>query len=82
MQQHNQTTTLAKRKTPLSAVLTLLYRLYAFFIFLPLFLLASLITAVVTAVGCRLGDGHFWGLSPWQTVGTVRHSCPLAARKG
>lgn len=69
MQQHNQTTTPTKRKTLLGAVLALLYRLYAFFIFLPLFLLASLITAIVTAVGCRLGDGHFWGYHPGKLWG-------------
>ena len=42
----------------------LLYRAYALFVFLPLFLIVSLITAIVTIVGCKLGNGHFWGYYP------------------
>ena len=41
-----------------------LYRVYALFVFLPLFLIVSLITAIVTIVGCKLGNGHFWGYYP------------------
>jgi 1-acyl-sn-glycerol-3-phosphate acyltransferase len=41
-----------------------LYRLYQLFVFLPFFLVATIITAVVTMVGCFLGNGHFWGYYP------------------
>lgn len=41
-----------------------LYRIYQLCIFLPLFLIASIITALVTIVGCFLGNGHFWGYRP------------------
>ena len=41
-----------------------LYRLYQFFICLPLLLVATIITALVTIVGCHLGNGHFWGYYP------------------
>ena len=35
-----------QRSTPLAIVLTLLYRLYGIFIFVPLFLFSSILTAV------------------------------------
>lgn len=41
-----------------------LYRIYQLFIALPLVVIASIITSVVTVVGCFLGDGHFWGYHP------------------
>ena len=41
-----------------------LYRIYQVCICLPLILIATIITAVTTAVGCSLGDGHFWGYYP------------------
>lgn len=40
------------------------YRIYEIFICLPLILIATILTAVVTAIGCTLGDGHFWGYYP------------------
>lgn len=41
-----------------------IYRLYQLCVVLPLFLLASILTALVTVVGCLLGNGHFWGYYP------------------
>ena len=41
-----------------------LYRLYQLLICAPLLLLISIITAIVTVIGCRFGDGHFWGYYP------------------
>ena len=54
-------------------ILTVLYNLYTLFIFLPLFILASALTALITTAGCQLGNGHFWGYYPgkcwsWLTV--------------
>lgn len=41
-----------------------IYRIYQLCIFLPLFLAASIITALTTIIGCFLGNGHFWGYWP------------------
>ncbi len=43
---------------------TLLYRTYQLLIAAPLILIATIITGVVTIIGCTLGDGHFWGYYP------------------
>lgn len=40
------------------------YRIYQLFIVLPLFLVATILTALVTVVGCMVGNGHFWGYYP------------------
>ena len=41
-----------------------LYRIYQFFIAAPLLILITVITALVTTVGCTLGSAHFWGYWP------------------
>lgn len=41
-----------------------LYRIYQLLICLPVLLLASIITSLVTIFGCMLGNGHFWGYYP------------------
>lgn len=41
-----------------------LYRLYQFFIALPVLLLVSGLTAIVTTLGCTMGNGHFWSYYP------------------
>ncbi|MBR1484848.1 MAG: 1-acyl-sn-glycerol-3-phosphate acyltransferase [Prevotella sp.] len=41
-----------------------LYRIYQLFVALPLGLLITVVTAIVTAVGCIVGNGHFWGYYP------------------
>lgn len=50
-----------------------LYRLYQLLVALPIFLLASILTSLVTILGCWLGNGHFWGYYPgklwsWLTI--------------
>ncbi len=48
-----------------------LYYIYQVCIALPVFLLATVLTAVTVVVGCRLGDGHFWGYYPgmiWSRI--------------
>lgn len=51
-----------------------LYKLYTLFIFLPLFIIASVLTALTTTVGSQLGNGHFWGYYPgkWWSWFTIR----------
>jgi len=73
-QNYNKKTTQTGHKTIVGTLLTLLYRIYVLFVFLPLFLVASIITATVTAIGCRLGNGHFWGYHPGRLWGkfTIR----------
>ncbi len=41
-----------------------LYRIYQLFIVLPIFLVATILTACTTVVGCFLGNGHIWGYYP------------------
>ena len=40
------------------------YKIYQLIIFLPIFLAATIITALVTIIGCALGGSRFWGYYP------------------
>lgn len=62
MQQH--TTRHQKSPNFLQRLVIILYNVYTLLIVLPLFVIASIITALVTSIGCRLGNGHFWGYYP------------------
>lgn len=42
----------------------ILYRLYQWLIAAPIFIAVTFITAVVTSLGCLIGNGHFWGYYP------------------
>src|SRR3712207_6621150 len=42
----------------------IIYRVYQLLVCLPIILLASIITSLVTVIGCLLGNGHFWGYYP------------------
>lgn len=44
----------------------ILFAIYEIFIFLPIFIVASIIFPTATTVGCLLGNGHFWGYYPGQ----------------
>ncbi|MBM6993509.1 MAG: 1-acyl-sn-glycerol-3-phosphate acyltransferase [Prevotella sp.] len=48
-----------------------IYRLYQICIFLPLFLVATILTTVSTVLGSFLGNGHFWGYYPGRTWSKV-----------
>lgn len=41
-----------------------LYRIYQLIIALPVMLLMTALTAIVTTIGCTLGSAHFWGHYP------------------
>ena len=41
-----------------------IYYAYQLVIALPLIVLASIVTSLVTVAGCFIGDGHFWGYHP------------------
>lgn len=48
-----------------------LYCLYQLFIAVPLLLLTTILTALVTSLGCLLGNGHFWGYYPAKIWGML-----------
>ena len=39
----------------------LIYRIYQLFVVLPFLIFCSIACALVTTIGCTLGDGHYWG---------------------
>ena len=41
-----------------------LYRIYQLCIALPLIAVVTLLTSIVTIIGCAVGNGHFWGYYP------------------
>ena len=41
-----------------------LYKIYQLVIFLPIFLVITILTALVTIIGCALGGSRFWGYYP------------------
>lgn len=42
----------------------LIYRVYQLIIATPIILVATILTSLVTTVGCIIGNGHFWGYYP------------------
>ena len=49
----------------------ILYCIYQLFIALPLLLVVTILTALVTSIGCLLGGCHFWGYYPAKVWGIV-----------
>lgn len=41
-----------------------IYRIYQLFIAMPVIIVATIITALTTIIGCHLGNGHVWGYYP------------------
>lgn len=57
-----------------------LYRIYQLFVALPIVIVATVLTALVVAVGCTIGNGHFWGYYPgrwWAWVITRAFLLPV-----
>lgn len=57
-----------------------LYRLYQLLIVWPIFLVVSVITSIVTILGCALGNGHFWGYYPgkyWSRIAVTLLLLPV-----
>lgn len=48
-----------------------IYRIYQLCIVLPIVLLASLATSLITIAGCFLGNGNFWGYYPGKIWGRL-----------
>ena len=51
--------------------MTILYRLYQLFVALPIGLVVTALTAIITTVGCLVGSAHFWGYYPgkiWSII--------------
>ena len=49
----------------------IIYRIYQLFIALPVIALGTLITTLVVIIGCRIGNGHFWGYYPGKWWGRL-----------
>lgn len=49
----------------------ILYRIYQLVIMAPLLLVATIITAVLTIIGCLLGGGRWWGYYPAHLWGRL-----------
>ena len=41
-----------------------LYRIYQLCVAVPLTVIATIITSLTVAIGCAIGDGHYWGYYP------------------
>ncbi len=57
--------------------------LYQIFIFLPIFLIVTIITATVVVIGAAFGDGNFWGYYPgriWARIVCVLSLCPVKVK--
>ena len=48
-----------------------LYYVYQIFIGLPVIIISTIITALTVAIGCAVGNGHFWGYYPGHVWGKV-----------
>ena len=58
-----------------------LYRIYQVFVAFPVTILMTIWTALLVAVGCTFGDGHFWGYYPgrwWARVITRAFLLPVS----
>jgi 1-acyl-sn-glycerol-3-phosphate acyltransferase len=63
--------------------MTILYFIYQWLIFMPLFLVLSILTALITMLGCWLGNGDFWGYYPghiWSKLTCWLALCPVTVR--
>lgn len=61
----------------------ILYCIYQLFIALPLFLVATILTAAFTTIGCILGNGHIWGYYPgmiWSKVTVALFLLPVKVK--
>ncbi len=45
-------------------MIKIVYYFYQFCVALPVFIVSTILTSVVTSLGCVLGNGHFWGYWP------------------
>lgn len=48
-----------------------LYYIYQLIVGLPVVIFGTIITAITVAVGCAIGNGHFWGYFPGHVWGKV-----------
>lgn len=63
---------------------TFLAVVYEFLIFLPIFLIITIITALVAIVGCLLGNRKFWGYVPpkyWSKITCRLALCRISVKK-
>ena len=56
---------------------------YEIFIFLPIFLVVTIITAIIVIIGCYFGNGNFWGYYPgkiWAKIVCILSLCPVTVK--
>ena len=61
-----------------------LYIIYQVCIALPIFLVTTILTAIITVVGCRFGNGHFWGYYPgklWSQITCYTLLLPIKVKE-
>lgn len=57
--------------------------LYQIFIFSPIFILATIITALTVMIGCTFGNNHFWGVVPpryWSKLTCRLSLCKISVK--
>ena len=59
----------------------ILYYIYQICIALPILLVLTILTAIVTIVGSLLGGAHFWGYYPGEDMVTINLSVPVDSRE-
>lgn len=60
--------------------MVILYLLYEILVWFPIYLVCTLLCALVTFLGCTFGDAHFWSYWPahyWSKIGCRLALCPV-----
>lgn len=63
--------------------MTVLYFIYQWCVFLPIYLVVTILSAVTTMIGCWLGDNNIWGYYPgkvWAWIGSYLSLCPCSVK--
>ena len=64
-------------------MMRILFFLYQWLVFIPVFVVLTILTSVTTLVGTRLGNGDFWGYYPahyWSKLTCWLAFCPVTVR--
>lgn len=58
-----------------------LYFIYEWLVFMPIFIVATILAAVTTMIGCRFGNSDIWGYYPgvvWARIVAAAALCPCS----
>ena len=59
------------------------YLIYQIFVFLPIFLVVTILTAIIVIIGSSFGNGSFWGYYPgkyWSKFVCILSLCPVTVK--